>query len=74
MADAPKKLMSRKQLAFGMAIVAVGANLSLVREYRDTGAIATESIVISAIATPLFMCIVAGVYWYANKPEERRDD
>jgi uncharacterized membrane protein len=63
------KLMTRGKLVLCVAAVTAGASLSLIREYRATGAVSTQSIVFSLIAFCVGIAIVLGVRWWANRPE-----
>lgn len=69
MADSPKKLVTWKEWALALSAAAVGASLSLHREYRATGSVQAASIVFSVVAFCVALGIIAAVFWYANRPE-----
>lgn len=69
MADGQKKLVTWKQWALALSAAAVGACLSLYREYRDTGSVQAGSILLSAVVFCVGLGIIAAVFWYANRPE-----
>jgi len=69
MADSPKKLVTWKQWVLALSAAAVGASLSLYREYRDTGSVQAGSIVLSMFVFCVGLGIIAAVFWYANRPE-----
>lgn len=65
---------SSKQWVFALSAAAIGASLSLYREYRDTGSVQPSSIVISSVVFCIGLGIIAAVFWYANRPEKEQKE
>ncbi len=63
------KLMTRGKLAVMILACVVGASLSPIREYRATGSVQTQSVVISLIVFGVCLAIALAVGWWANRPE-----
>jgi type III secretory pathway component EscS len=74
MTSTQPKLMTKGKLALCLAAGAVGASVSLVREYRATGTVQTQSIVISLIVLCVCISIILVVGWWANRPESGASD
>jgi hypothetical protein len=70
MQEKPIKLFTWKKLLIVVPAILIGASMSLIREYRSTGNIETQSIVISVITVLAGLIIVAVVAWWANKSEK----
>ncbi|BBM84159.1 hypothetical protein [Candidatus Uabimicrobium amorphum] len=64
------KLFTTKSWVIAISAIITGASISLVREYYNTNVITTQSIIISLITLVIGLIIIAGVAWWANKPEE----
>ena len=70
MTDAPKKLVTWKNWVLALLAAAVGASLSLYREFRDTGTVRASSVILSVFVFCVGLGIIAAVFWYANRPEK----
>ena len=69
MSNRPMRLVTWKHWILAISAAAVGASLSLYREYSDTGDVRASSIVVSAVVFCLALGLIAAVFWYANRPE-----
>jgi hypothetical protein len=74
MANSSKRLVTWKQWVLALSAAAIGASLSLYREYRDTGSVQPSSIAISALVFCIGLGIIAVVFWYANRPEKEHNE
>ena len=74
MTSTQPKLMTKGKFALCITAVAAGASISLVREYRATGTVGTQGIVISLIVLCVGISIVLAVGWWANRPESGAPD
>ena len=52
-----------------LAALAVGAGLSLARQWRAEGKLTTQSIIIAAVTMAMGVVILFTVRWWANRPE-----
>ncbi len=74
MANNPKRLVNWKQWVLMPSAIAIGASLSLYREYRDTGNVRPSKIVIGAVALCIGFSVAAAVFWYADRSEKEHDE
>jgi hypothetical protein len=58
-----------KHWILALSAAAVGASLSLYREYRDTGTVQKGSIAFSLVVFCVGSGVIAAMFWYANRPE-----
>jgi len=69
-----KPLMTRGKLALCFAALAIGAGLSLFRQWRATGIIDRQTIVVSMSTLAIGVALVFVVRWWANRPDRGRPD
>ncbi len=73
MANSSTKLVNWKTWAILVPASAIGASLSLFRQYRDTGRVQPGSIAIAIFTFCVAIGIAAAVARYANRPEKERN-
>lgn len=69
MGSSTPKLMTKGKLILCIVAVLFGSSLSLIREFRATGTVITQSIVISVITFCVGLAIVSAVGWWVNRPK-----